>query len=78
MNKVLSTIALTIVLTLVFLHFENKSNFSPMVMLPIIVSLIVEYILGDWDEGYRYTWKDLAYFGTTTSVSAITVGVYNI
>jgi len=31
-------------------------------MIPIMVSLIIKYIMGDLDKGYSYTVKDIYYW----------------
>jgi len=49
-------------LTLLFFHIPNKSNFPKKYMIPIIVSLIIKYSLGDLDKGYSYTVSDVYYW----------------
>jgi hypothetical protein len=53
---------LAVFLTLLFFHIPNKSNFPKKYMIPIIVSLIIKYSLGDLDRGYSYTVSDIYYW----------------
>jgi hypothetical protein len=57
---IISVIA--IFLTLLFFYIPNKSNFPKKYMIPIIVSLIIKYSLGDLDKGYSYTVSDVYYW----------------
>jgi hypothetical protein len=49
-------------LTLLFFNIPNKSNFPKKYMIPIMVSLIIKYSLGDLDRGYSYTVSDIYYW----------------
>jgi hypothetical protein len=53
---------LALFLTLLFFYIPNKSNFPKKYMIPIIVSLIIKYSLGDLDKGYSYTVRDVYYW----------------
>ena len=53
---------LALFLTLLFFYIPNKSNFPKKYMIPIIVSLIIKYSLGDLDKGYSYTVSDVYYW----------------
>ena len=53
---------LALFLTLLFFYIPNKSNFPKKYMIPIIVSLIIKYSLGDLDKGYSYTISDVYYW----------------
>jgi hypothetical protein len=53
---------LALFLTLLFFYIPNKSNFPKKYMVPIIVSLIIKYSLGDLDKGYSYTVSDVYYW----------------
>lgn len=50
------------ILTLFFLNIPNKSNFPKNIMIPILVSLITKYSIGDLDKGYHYTSLDILYW----------------
>jgi hypothetical protein len=71
------TILFVVALSLLFSLFENKSNFSSYVMIPIIVGAITKYVLGDWDEGYAWTKMDLLYWACLFGFSALTVLLVN-
>lgn len=53
---------LALFLTLLFFYMPNKSNFPKKYMIPIIVSLIIKYSLGDLDKSYSYTVSDVYYW----------------
>jgi hypothetical protein len=67
------TILFVVTLSFMFTLIENKSNFSSYIMIPIIVSAITKYVLGDWDEGYGWTMMDIPYWICLFGFSAITV-----
>ncbi len=73
MNKIINTILLTIIVTILFLNIRNKSNISKKIIIPIMTALIIKYVLGDWDSGYRWTNKDIIYWITILLVSYITI-----
>ncbi len=58
----IETILFVIVLTLLLSLIKNKSNFSSFIMIPLIVSLVTKYVLGDWDKGYAFTMMDIPYW----------------
>lgn len=60
--KILLISVVAIVLTLIFLMIPNKSNFPNRIMIPLIVSLIIKYSIGDLDRGYRWSTSDLLYW----------------
>lgn len=53
---------LAVFLTLLFIYIPNKSNFPKKYIIPIMVSLIIKYSLGDLDKGYNYTISDICYW----------------
>jgi TM2 domain-containing membrane protein YozV len=55
---------------------ENKSNFSDVVIIPLISSLIMKYIYGDWDSGYLWSISDIFYWITIIGTSYMTVISY--
>ena len=61
-SKILLIFLIGLILTLLFLNIPNKSNFPKKYIIPIIVSLIIKYSLGDLDKGYRYTISDIYYW----------------
>ena len=42
-------------------------------MIPLIVSLLAKYLLGDWDKGYQWTINDLCYWASLVGFSALTL-----
>lgn len=59
---ILTTIVFVAASTFILSRFENKSNFSKFIMIPLIVSLLTKYILGDWDVGYVWSLLDIPYW----------------
>ncbi len=60
--KILLISVVSVFLTLIFLIIPNKSNFPTRIIIPLIVSLIIKYSIGDLDHGYRWTISDLVYW----------------
>jgi hypothetical protein len=73
MNKILITCILSILLSIILYFIPNKSNYSQYFMIPIIVILLIKYTMGDWDEGYIYTMKDIYYYFIIISISMINI-----
>jgi len=61
-EKLVLISVLAVFLTLLFFSISNKSNFPKKYIIPIIVSLIIKYSLGDLDTGYNYTIYDVYYW----------------
>jgi hypothetical protein len=61
-KKIIMIIFFTSILTLFFLNIPNKSNFPKKMMIPILVSLIIKYSMGDLDKGYHYTSLDILHW----------------
>ena len=53
---------LNVILTTCFFMIPNKSNFSKIYYIPLMVSIIVKYVVGDFDKGYRYTVHDITFW----------------
>jgi hypothetical protein len=68
-----NTILFAFLSTVVLLQVKNKSNFPTFIMVPLIVSLLTKYVLGDWDRGYKWTMIDVGYWFSIISVSLFTV-----
>lgn len=60
--KVIKISLFAIFLAILFFYIPNKSNFPKKYIIPIIVSLIIKYSIGDLDKGYIYTISDLYYW----------------
>lgn len=64
MNKIIYTLIFVILSTYTILQFKNNSNISKFIIIPLIVAPLTKYIIGDWDEGYKYTINDIFYWVT--------------
>ena len=73
LNKLLLLSFVALILTVVIFYIPNKSNFPKQIMIPIIVSLIIKYLFGDLDKGYKYTIYDVYYWFTILFIPYITV-----
>jgi len=62
-------LATTILLTVILLQFKNKSNISSLIVVPLIVSLLIKYLIGDLDEGYIWSLSDISYWTLVVGVS---------
>tara|TARA_B100001287_G_C22558866_1_gene470439 strand:- start:630 stop:887 length:258 start_codon:yes stop_codon:yes gene_type:complete len=56
------TLILSSLITFGLLCINNKSNYPTSIYVPLLVALLVKYILGDWDKGYKWTYLDLFYW----------------
>jgi len=73
---ILQTIVFVILSTLVLSIVKNKSNFSEYLMIPLIVSLLTKYVVGDWDKGYQWSVNDLWYWASLVGFSLLTLFIY--
>ena len=62
MNNILLCFLMTLLLTIVLNFIPNKSNFHNAIIIPVIVVLLVKYILGDWDKGFKWSILDILYW----------------
>ena len=62
LNKIILTTLLIFIFTIILNHVKNKSNFSKFIIIPIIVSLLTKYIIGDFDSGYTWSIRDIFYW----------------
>lgn len=67
----------TLILTYLFINIPNKSNFPQIYYIPIMVSLITKYIMGDFDKGYVYTISDLVYWFYNLLISFLFILLIN-
>lgn len=77
LHKVKYAIVFVLIVTLLFLQIENKSNFPSIIMIPILTVLFAKYVLGDFDLGYVYSYSDILYWVGLLSLSACIVYYYN-
>jgi len=59
--------------TLIFIQIPNKSNFPKEYIIPLIMSLIIKYSIGDVDKGYKLTYSDIFYWVYIIGLSYIIV-----
>ena len=71
MNKVICTFIFTILITLFFNNIENKSNIPCEYIVPLITAGIIKYIIGDWDVGSKWSYKDILYFISILLISFV-------
>ena len=76
MNKIISTIGFTILITILFLMIPNKSNFPKEIIIPILVAGITKYSLGDWDKKYIWTHLDILYWISIITTSIVTIYLF--
>jgi len=72
-TQILNTIFFVIIMTFILLQIDNKSNFSKIFIIPIIVAGLTKYCIGDWDNGYIWSIYDLIYWLSIFSFSIITI-----
>ena len=75
MNIIIISIVYTIGITMMYLLFKNNSNIPSRYIIPILVTLQIKYVFGDWDKGYSYTSLDILYWGCLLALSYLTVHV---
>jgi hypothetical protein len=73
--KIISTLIFVIVVTILLSFVNNKSNFSSYYIIPVIVSLITKYVMGDYDIGFVWSKLDIVYWISVLGVSYITLRV---
>ncbi len=73
MKKNLFTIIFVCFCSIFFLFIPNKSNFPTNVYIPVLVSLITKYVLGDWDKNFQWSYLDFFYWISTFGTSFLTI-----
>ena len=69
-------IVVVIVVSVILGGIRNESNVPKGMIVPVIALLLVKYIYGDWDAGYKWTMKDVEYIGVLGGISyVVTKGV---
>lgn len=59
--------------TIIFIQIPNQSNFPKEYIIPLIMSLIIKYSIGDLDKGYQFTYSDIFYWAYILGLSHIIV-----
>ena len=72
MENLSYTLAVSFVISLGLLAFTNKSNVPTYLAVPFITAVLVKYLLGDWDEGMKWSQSDLQYFSAVIATSYAT------
>ena len=72
MKSLYYTLSVTFIITCILLLFKNKSNFPTHYVVPSITSIIVKYIIGDWDEGFVWSRSDFQFWSAIIFTSYIT------
>lgn len=72
MENLSYTLAVSFVISLGLLAFTNKSNVPTYLAVPFITVVLVKYLLGDWDEGMKWSQSDLQYFSAVIATSYAT------
>ena len=73
MKKVLYTIIFVCFSSIFFLYIPNKSNFPSIVYIPVLVSLLTKYVLGDWDINFQWSYLDFFYWISTIGTSFVSL-----
>ena len=73
MYGIFQTLVFSVLLTTALFFLPNNSNLRKEYILPFIVALLTKYVLGDWDDGYIWSYSDVYYWASVLLVSYITV-----
>lgn len=73
LKKIILIVLVSVLLTIVLSEIHNKSNFQRRYIIPFIVALILKYLFGDLDKGYRYTISDIFFWLTVLLVPYLTI-----
>jgi hypothetical protein len=60
--RILTTVLFSIFASILLFNVKNQSNFSPYIIIPLIVALLTKYSIGDWDKGFQWTILDIPYW----------------
>lgn len=77
MDILINTTVVNISLSIIFTFIPNKSNFKREYYIPIMVSLITKYLIGDFDKGYIYTLSDIVYWIYNILISYFVIRLKN-
>jgi hypothetical protein len=56
---------------------NDKSNIHPLLMGAIVSVLATKILVGDYDRGYQWTWKDIVFAITTISEGVLGAKLVN-
>jgi hypothetical protein len=75
--RIFITLLFSSIMTILLFFVENRSNLPSILIIPIIVSILTKYILGDWDKGFQWSLLDFAYWTSILGTSYITICLLN-
>ncbi len=61
-NTIANSVMLTIITTIVLRLLQNKSQIAHQYAIPIVVSAVLWYIIGNWDTKNMYSLTNLLYW----------------
>ena len=61
-NTIANSVMLTIITTVVLRLLQNKSQIAHQYAIPLVVSAILWYIIGNWDTKNMYSLTNLLYW----------------
>lgn len=73
MKTQLFTLIFVCFCSIFFLFIPNKSNFPTIIYIPLLVSLLTKYVVGDWDKNFQWSYLDLFYWISTIGTSFLTI-----
>lgn len=66
---IVTTVVFVVIITMILMYVENKSNLPSALIIPILVALLTKYVLGDWDRGFQWTALDIVYWMSILGIS---------
>lgn len=73
MKTQLFTLIFVCFCSIFFLSIPNKSNFPTIIYIPLLVSLLTKYVVGDWDKNFQWSYVDFFYWISTIGTSFLTI-----
>jgi hypothetical protein len=71
--RIITTLLFVVLTTTLLFFVENRSNIPSVIIIPILVSILTKYMLGDWDRGFRFTLIDIFYWVSILTASYATL-----
>ena len=76
MKRELFTIVFVCFCSIFLLFIPNKSNFPTFIYIPLLVSLITKYVVGDWDKNFQWSYLDFFYWISIIGTSLLTIVLF--
>ncbi len=73
MKTQLFTLIFVCFCSIFLLFIPNKSNFPTIIYIPLLVSLLTKYVVGDWDKNFQWSYLDFLYWISTIGTSFLTI-----